>query len=370
MQRKQQPSQHPTLPFWCEVCSLDLQSCKSLSEHKTGRKHRHRAFHQSSELRGHGTPSSFSSSRYTLLTELSPFGDSDASELGDDALMEFFENLAAGQYQNIVICTGAGVSTAAGIPDFRSTGGLFEILRRDFGDRFPEARHNPEWLLSRSFARQHSDAWHTIMLPRIQIDYTGLQPTLTHCFCAWLHRKGWLRRVYTQNVDGLHLHSSLNLPRDLVVECHGSMRDGGLVLYGDALPKRFYDCCDEDFPMDASQQVDLVLVFGTSLQVAPFCAVPNMAPKHCTRVLVSRCIQDCLHNDFESKRCNDNGGLVNTGTTRIGSRKHVSLRPLWNDRKAIKKWHQLLVQSDCDDFVRHFFQSEIVKSRGHTLHNI
>ena len=42
-----------------------------------------------------------------------------------------------------------------------------------------------------------------------------------------------------KNVDGLHTHPSLELPRELVVECHGSIR-GAVVLYGDPMPHRFY----------------------------------------------------------------------------------------------------------------------------------
>ena len=217
----------PSPPIWCNVCSLDLQSSKSLSEHKTGRKHRDRAYQQTSvscSSRDKLPPSySFSSnSRFALSIQLPPLfnDDSETPEIGN-ALTELFQNLATGTYRNIVVCTGAGVSTAAGVPDFRSAGGLFERIGREFGDRFPEAKHNPEWMLSRSFARQYPHVWENIVLPRIQADYNGLQPTLTHRFCAWLHWKGWLRRVYTQNVDGLHLHPSLNLPTDLVVECHG-----------------------------------------------------------------------------------------------------------------------------------------------------
>jgi NAD-dependent SIR2 family protein deacetylase len=260
-----------------------------------------------------------------------------------NSVMQLFENLSNGTFQNIVVCTGAGVSTAAGIPDFRSKGGMYETLVRDYGECFPQAKLHPEWLLSRSFAQAYPDVWEEIMLPRIQADYAELQPTMTHEFCAWLHQRGWLRRIYTQNVDGLHLHPSLNIPTEKVVECHGSMRNGNLVLYGDPISTRVVDCCDQDF---GDNNVDLMLVMGTSLQVAPFCAIPNMALKGCTRVLVNACIQDCLRND-----CN---GFVTT-MTRIGKRKHVSLKSLWNDVKANRKWNQLLVETKCDDFVRHFY---------------
>jgi len=92
--------------------------------------------------------------------------------------------LSTGQYKNIVVFSGDSISVAAGVPDFRSAGGLFETLRKDFRDRFPEARQTPEWLLSRWFARQHPDVWKKIMLLCIQADYGGSQPTLTHHFCA------------------------------------------------------------------------------------------------------------------------------------------------------------------------------------------
>ena len=80
-------------------------------------------------------------------------------------------------------------------------------------------------------------------------------------------------------------------------------------------------------------------------QVAPVCALPNMALKGCTRVPVNRCINDCLQNYFPrtEPRWSEYGLAHNSGTTRIGSRKHVSLRPI--------------VEADCDDFVRHFFHT-------------
>lgn len=350
-------------PFWCDVCALDLQSSKALEEHRTGRKHRYRAFQQNLEPYSQGPKckSSFSWQKHSLFVQL----DQETSELSH-GMTELFDDIAEEKYQNIVVFTGAGVSTAAGVPDFRSQDGLFETLRNEYGDRFPQARHNPEWLLSRSFANQHPDVWNNIMLPRIQADYNGLQPTPTHCFCAWLHEKGWLRRIYTQNVDGLHTHSSLNISQDLVVECHGSFSRDDFVLYGDDLPRRVFDCCNQDFPLNPSStesKVDLVLVLGTSLQVKPFCAIPNMAPKGCTRVLVNRRIQDCLRNDYSPTTPQQ--GFSETAW--IGKRKRVPLAPLWNDTKANKKWNQILVESDCDEFVRHFFQSETAKKLGHSL---
>ena len=61
------------------------------------------------------------------------------------------------------------------------------------------------------------------------LKHPGSGPTATHHFCAWLHKRGWLKRVYTQNVDGLHTHSTVGLPEELVCEVHGALRDAGVL---------------------------------------------------------------------------------------------------------------------------------------------
>ena len=346
-------------PFWCEVCSKDLQSAKALSEHDGGRKHLKRAFRS-------GAVSIVATS--ASVPPAVPWGHIEEAEI--------FEGLASGTYRNVVVLTGAGASTAAGIPDFRSPGvGLFDAIRARFGDRYPETWDCPEHILSRSFAAANTEIWEREVLPMTRLMHAGgnsggirFEPTRAHRFCAWLHRRGALRRVYTQNVDGLHTHSSLGMPEEAVVECHGATRDGSLVLYGDPLPKRFYDCCDLDFPTTTSGRggkVDLLLTFGSSLQVAPFCAVPNMTPRGSVRVLVNRSLRDCLRNEF----CTPLGasrryGMVNTHRARIGSRKDVPLRSMWTGREGNKKWRQLLVEEDCDAFVDRFFGSSHAVERG------
>ena len=99
-------------PHWCSICGKDLQSAKSRAEHEAGRKHRRRA----------GLPVR-PRCRWAPLTE-----------------EELFDGLAAGTYRRVVVCTGAGVSVPAGIPDFRSKGGLFETIRSRFGGRFGAQR--------------------------------------------------------------------------------------------------------------------------------------------------------------------------------------------------------------------------------------
>ena len=317
---------------WCEICKIDLQSAKCLEEHCRGRKHQKRA------QRTNGV------CKRPLSLSLQPPIDQE----------QLFQDLAKGKFQNIVVLTGAGVSTAAGIPDYRSPGnGLFDMLKRTFCRRFPAVLDTPEILFSRQFVDTHPDVWRDEIWPLAHEKIVqGLEPTLTHRFCAWLHGQGWLRRVYTQNVDGLHTHPSLNLPQELVVECHGSLLNEGetLVRYGDKLPDHFFESCARDFDLHSnSNKVDLLLVMGTSLQVAPFCAVPNLAQRGCVRVLVNRDLQDCVRNDFSS----NNQYL--SSSIRLGGRKSVSLRPLWTGRKGNSKWRQCLIESDCDAFVEAFF---------------
>ena len=128
---------HP--PYWCSVCQLDLQSAPSLAEHERGRSHCRKAA-------GAGRPSS---------RQLRPA----SRQLPALSEREFCAALRDGRYQRVVVLTGAGVSTSAGVPDFRSRGGLFEQIRARFGARWAEVQAEPERLLSRPFAVQHLEAW-------------------------------------------------------------------------------------------------------------------------------------------------------------------------------------------------------------------
>lgn len=108
---------------------------------------------------------------------------------------ELFFLLAAGKFRNVVVLTGVGVSTAAGIPDFRSpSGGLFETLRGLFAKRFPVVHDSPEFILSRVFVKSHPTVWKEEVQPILELYQTEMhnkyEPTATHRFCAWLHRRG------------------------------------------------------------------------------------------------------------------------------------------------------------------------------------
>ncbi len=114
--------------------------------------------------------------------------------------------------QNIVFFGGAGVSTASGIPDFRSATGLYSQR----GD----SRYSPEYMLSHSFFVDHPEEFAENSKRRMALR-TKTKPNNAHIALAKLEEQGKLKAIVTQNVDGLHqMAGSKN-----VIEFHGNSRD-------------------------------------------------------------------------------------------------------------------------------------------------
>ena len=108
---------------------------------------------------------------------------------------------------HIVFFTGAGVSTASGISDFRSTDGLYNQKYQ-----FP-----PEEILSHHFFKQHTEEFFRFY--RDKMLYPDVKPSFVHQYIATLEKRNKKVTVITQNIDGLHqLAGSTN-----VLELHGSV---------------------------------------------------------------------------------------------------------------------------------------------------
>lgn len=121
-------------------------------------------------------------------------------------LKELKEIVAASR--NIVFFGGAGTSTESGIPDFRSTGGLFSTKHGDYA---------PETILSHDFFMQHVDEFYDFYKSRML--YPEAKPNPGHEALAELEQRGQLQAIITQNIDGLHqLAGSRN-----VLELHGTV---------------------------------------------------------------------------------------------------------------------------------------------------
>lgn len=110
----------------------------------------------------------------------------------------------------IVILSGAGLSTAAGIPDFRGPEGLWTK------DPYAELVSTLSWYLRDEDVRKA--AWRRRATPEVW----AAQPTAAHRAIVDLERQGRLRAIVTQNTDGLHQVAGSS--PELVHEMHGSMR--------------------------------------------------------------------------------------------------------------------------------------------------
>ena len=109
---------------------------------------------------------------------------------------------------NIVFFGGAGVSTASGIPDFRSSDGLYsQKLGRNF---------TPEQLVSHSFFMRYPDDFFDFY--KKNLVYPDPEPNDCHIALAKLEEMGRLKAVITQNIDGLHQAAGSKT----VYELHGS----------------------------------------------------------------------------------------------------------------------------------------------------
>ena len=181
--------------------------------------------------------------------------------------------------QNIIFFTGAGVSTDSGIPDFRSTDGLYHM----------QYDYPPETIISNSFFLENPEEFYRFY--RNKMIYENAKPSITHKFIAKCETKGKSSGVITQNIDGLHtmagskhvveLHGSVlrntcmkcGKKYDLssitqsssipVCSCKGIIKPD-VVLYEEALNEQ-----DLYSAIYLISQADVMIVLGTSLTVYP-----------------------------------------------------------------------------------------------------
>jgi NAD-dependent deacetylase len=108
--------------------------------------------------------------------------------------------------ENIVFFGGAGVSTESGIPDFRSTDGLYS----------QKYAYPPETILSHTFFMKQPEEFYRFY--RDKMVALDAQPNAAHRRLAEWERQGKLKAVITQNIDGLHQRAG----SEKVLELHGS----------------------------------------------------------------------------------------------------------------------------------------------------
>ncbi|KAI0345868.1 NAD-dependent deacetylase sirtuin-2 [Trametopsis cervina] len=207
--------------------------------------------------------------------------------------------------KNIYLMVGAGVSTSAGIPDFRSPEtGLYANLQR-LNLPYPEA------VFEINFFRDNPVPFYTLARELFPGKY---RPTPTHSFIKVLHNRKLMKMCFTQNIDTLERIAGV--PDEAIVEAHGSFANqhciecgswydgyklkdqilrgeiaycyecGGLVkpdivFFGESLPQRFHNTIGK------LRSADLLIVIGTSLTVHPFASLTQLVPEGCPRVLIN-----------------------------------------------------------------------------------
>ncbi|KAK4178276.1 putative NAD-dependent deacetylase sirtuin-2 HST2 [Triangularia setosa] len=232
--------------------------------------------------------------------------DTPPKTLSSRSISAVAEYILSGRAKRIVVMTGAGISTAAGIPDFRSpdTGLYANLASLDL----PE----PEAVFDLSFFKVNPRPFYVLARELYPGNY---HPTVSHVFVRLLAEKGLLHHLFTQNIDCLEREAGI--PANKIIEAHGSFasqrcieckkefdgakmkefvsrgevprceEEGGckglvkpdIVFFGEQLPKAFFD------RREMVEQADLVLVMGTSLQVHPFAGLVNLAEERVPRVL-------------------------------------------------------------------------------------
>ncbi|MBE6350818.1 MAG: NAD-dependent protein deacylase, partial [Spirochaetaceae bacterium] len=108
--------------------------------------------------------------------------------------------------KNIVFFGGAGVSTESGIPDFRSTDGLY-FQKWDFP---------PEEILSHDFFYKKTAEFYKFYREKFILE--NIKPNPAHYKLAELEQTGKLKAIVTQNIDGLHQAAGSKI----VYELHGT----------------------------------------------------------------------------------------------------------------------------------------------------
>ena len=185
---------------------------------------------------------------------------------------------------NIVVLSGAGVSTASGIKDFRSKDGLSK-----------ESSIPLEILLSSDYFYGHTKEFYEFY--KEFFNGKNIKPNITHEYLKILEEKGKLKAIITQNIDGLHSKAGGKLVYELhgttysnhCVKCNkkyssekvfdskdipkcscGGIIKPDVVLYGEMLPE---DALEKS--IISVEKADTLLVLGTSLKVYPAAGLIN-----------------------------------------------------------------------------------------------
>jgi NAD-dependent deacetylase len=228
-------------------------------------------------------------------------GGIDVDALDLDAIATVARWVAAAE--RTVVLTGAGVSTASGIPDFRGPNGLWRTEPR------------AERLFALDAYLADPDVRREVWQRRLDNPAFTVGPNAAHIALATLERRGLLDTLVTQNIDGLHQAGGSDPAR--VIEIHGTIHEVECLTCGRRVPalpvlERVRDGdpdprCDDCGGLqksatvsfgqsldpsllqrahDATMGCDLFLAIGSSLVVHPVALLPRTALEAGARLVI------------------------------------------------------------------------------------
>ncbi|KAL4640925.1 NAD-dependent protein deacetylase sirtuin-1-like [Arapaima gigas] len=251
--------------------------------------------------------------------------------------------------KKILVLTGAGVSVSCGIPDFRSRDGIYARLAIDFPDLpDPQAMFDIEYFRRdpRPFFKFAKEIYPGQFLP-----------SPCHRFISMLDKQGKLLRNYTQNIDTLEQVAGVQR----IIQCHGSFATASclmckykvdceairkdifsqvvphcpkcpdfplaimkpdIVFFGENLPEQFHRAMKQD-----KDEVDLLIVIGSSLKVRPVALIPSSIPHEVPQILINR--EQLPHLNFDVELLGDCDVIINELCHRLGGDyKQLCYNPL------------------------------------------
>ncbi|MBU8920171.1 NAD-dependent protein deacylase [Neobacillus sp. 114] len=210
--------------------------------------------------------------------------------------------------RNIVVLSGAGISTESGIKDFRSKTGVYQLA--------------PEYILSLDYFYKNPNDFYQFAFENLY--HPDAVPNKGHEILAKWEEQGKVQHIITQNIDGLHQKAGSNN----VIEFHGTMKTASCLNCGKIYPssemvnrfetmEEFFVCsnCEtksekehyikpdvvlfgdtgEWFSIEGFNtvvqhidQADCILVVGTSLQVTPFSTFPEYRRKGVPLIIINK----------------------------------------------------------------------------------
>ncbi|XP_016984361.1 NAD-dependent histone deacetylase sirtuin-1 [Drosophila rhopaloa] len=293
--------------------------------------------------------------------------------------------------KKIIVLTGAGVSVSCGIPDFRSTNGIYARLAHDFPD-LPD----PQAMFDINYFKRDPRPFYKFA----REIYPGeFQPSPCHRFIKMLETKGKLLRNYTQNIDTLERVAGIQR----VIECHGSFSTASctkcrfkcnadalradifaqripvcpqcqpnkeqsvdasvavteeelrqlvengimkpdIVFFGEGLPDEYHTVMATD-----KDVCDLLIVIGSSLKVRPVAHIPSSIPATVPQILINR--EQLHHLKFDVELLGDSDVIINQICHRLSGNDDC--------------WRQLC----CDESVLSE-SKELMPPEHHTHHHV